>query len=237
MKGNNESPTSESQDSTGSSKKNTSSGGGGWTTNDSVLSAVASATLASLIQMMVRTAIMAIVSTLVSRYTILLFLAAVLLLIILVRVHQNKGGKKEFAILISIFSGIFLMYYGRNHDYYWIFWFGETLTMSIFICNSFLLTTTRAIAGASIGSAIVAFFLHGKLWRYVMVEVFFGVLLILAALVFPILEMILEEIIRDKMSKVGEKIRAHSLRIEEEMKRLGVLSSSSPHVVEKQSSI
>ena len=278
MKGNNESPTSEPQDSTGSSKKDTSSGGGGGTTNDSVLSAVASATLASLIQMMVRTAIMAIVSTLVSRYTILLFLAAVLLLIILVRVHQNKGGKKEFAILISIFSGIFLMYYGRNHDYYWIFWFGqfflfrskifphflyllkinsppffvvsyrslhsnygcfqgETLTMSIFICNSFLLTTTRAIAGASIGSAIVAFFLHGKLWRYVMVEVFFGVLLILAALVFPILEMILEEIIRDKMSKVGEKIRAHSLRIEEEMKRLGVLSSSSPHVVEKQSSI
>jgi hypothetical protein len=277
MKGNNDSSTSEPQDNTGSSKKNTSSGGGGGTTNDSVLSAVASATLASLIQMMVRTAIMAIVSTLVSRYTILLFLAALLLLIISVRVHQNKGGKKEFAIVISIFSGIFLMYYGRNHEYYWIFWFGqfflfrskniplfipsenqftpffvvsyrslhsnyvcfqgETLTMSIFICNSFLLTTTRAIAGASFGSAIVAFFLHGKLWRYVMVEVFFGVLLILAALVFPILEMILEEIIRDKMSKVGEKIRAHSLRIEEEMKRLGVLSSSSPHVVEKQSSI
>ncbi len=110
--------------------------------------------------------------------------------------------------------------------------------MSIFICNSFFLTTPRAIAGASIGSAIIAFFLHGRVWRYVMAELFFGMLLILAALVFPILEMILEEIIRDKMSKVGEKIRAHSLRIEEEMKRLGVWShSSSPPVVGKQTSI
>lgn len=120
MKGNNDSSTSEPQE----SKKNTSAGGGGGTPNDTVLSAVASATLASLIQMMVRTAIMAIVSTVVSRYMILLCLTALLLLIILVRVHQNKGGKKEFAVLLSIFIGIFLMYYGRNHDYNWIFWFG-----------------------------------------------------------------------------------------------------------------
>ena len=55
---------------------------------------------------------------------------------------------------------------------------------------------------------------------------FFGMMAILTAMGFPLLDMILEEIIPEKMSKVGEPIWAHSLQIDEEMKRLGVLLSS-----------
>ena len=40
---------------------------------------------------------------------------------------------------------------------------------------------------------------------------FFGMLAILTAVGFPLLDMILEEIILEKMSKVGKRIWAHSL--------------------------
>jgi len=97
--------------------------------------------------------------------------------------------------------------------------------MTIFVINSFALKSLVLIGGSSIFSAIACSLLQGRLWRYSIVIISFGVLTILTAVVFPILDMILEEIIRDKMTRVGERIRAHSHRIDEEMKRLGVLSA------------
>lgn len=94
-------------------------------TNDTVLSAFASATLTSLLQMMVRTAMMAAVSTFISRYKVMLIIAAVLLILITIRVRQNGGGKREFAVLSATFAAICLMHSGRNRESYWIFWFGE----------------------------------------------------------------------------------------------------------------
>jgi len=96
----------------------------GTPTSDSVLSAIASATLAGLLQMMVRTAMMAAVSTFVSRYSIALILVAIMLIFISIRVRQSGGGKKEFSILGATFFGIYLMYYGRLGQSFWTFWIG-----------------------------------------------------------------------------------------------------------------
>lgn len=56
--------------------------------------------------------------------------------------------------------------------------------------------------------------LRGNAWKYatlVGLELFVAVV---AALAFPIMEMILEQILNEKMRKVGEKVRAHSERLE-----------------------
>lgn len=41
----------------------------------------------------------------------------------------------------------------------------------------------------------------------------------LVVLAFPIMEMILESIVEEKMRKVGEKIRAHDVRMKEILRR------------------
>ena len=66
----------------------------------------------------------------------------------------------------------------------------------------------------------VALILKGRFWRYAIVVGFETILAILTVLIFPIMEMLLEEIINEKLKRVGEKVRAHTKRLEMEMKKM-----------------
>lgn len=74
---------------------------------------------------------------------------------------------------------------------------------------------------SSILSSIVAFmatlltlWLRGNVWKYLTLVGLEAFVAIVAALAFPIMEMILEQILNEKMRKVGEKVRAHSQRLD-----------------------
>jgi hypothetical protein len=97
----------------------------------------------------------------------------------------------------------------------WTFWFGEALVMFLFVSNSFD-RQGRALAVAfAVVSLLFTLWLRGRFWRYAFVLTIEGVVAMVCVLIFPIMEMILESIVEEKMRKVGEKIRAHDRKMRE----------------------
>jgi hypothetical protein len=104
-------------------------------------------------------------------------------------------------------------------EWSWTFWLGETIVMTSFLCNSFEKQTRGLIAGFAVLSLLLSLWLRGKFWRYstlLGLEAFVAMLIVI---VFPIMEMILESIVEEKMRKVGEKIRAHDRRMKELLRK------------------
>ena len=74
--------------------------------------------------------------------------------------------------------------------------------------------TVPIIAAVGVFSALAALWFRGKFWNYAIViglELFLAVFI---ALAFPIMEMVLEAILNDKLKKVGDKVRAHHAQME-----------------------
>lgn len=224
---------------------------------ETVMSHLASATLAGVLQMVVRTGLMGIVSVLLSRYTILTILTIGMLFFLSTRIYSalkvaakdkpvtlNLITLKDVFVPLMIAFGVFCMYRGRRivmvnddtannqivgdsttttssseakgmYSWTWTFWFGEALVMTLFLANSFEKRSPALLALFTTISAIFTLWLRGQFWRYATLLGFQGVLALLVVLAFPIMEMILEQIVEEKMKKVGEKIRAHDARLRE----------------------
>ena len=61
---------------------------------------------------------------------------------------------------------------------------------------------------------VLTLWLRGNPWKYATVVALEVLLAVVAALAFPVMEMILEQILNDKLRRVGDKVRAHSERLE-----------------------
>lgn len=183
---------------------------------------------------------MAFVSLFLTKYK---YITIVAVLFLLYTSFQINKARQSGSLPIGIFdvfapmlisSGLILMYYGRNPppadgkstDNYsfwsWTFWCGEGLVMAMFAINSLtgkenstLKASTPVAIGFYILSMIICLWLRGKTWRYVSVLVIEMGLALLAVLVFPIMEMILEEIMNEKLRKVGDKVRQYAKTTEE----------------------
>lgn len=233
---------------------------------ETVMSHLASATLAGVLQMVVRTALMGVVSVLLSRYTILTVLTIGMLIFLSTRIYSalstaakgnnvklNLSSLKDVCVPLMIAGGVYCMFRGRRfvkidtennggvdnqvmgdsstttsqettlyHSWTWTFWLGETLVMTLFIANSFEKRSPALLALFTTISGIFAVWLRGQFWRYATLLGFQGVLALLVVLAFPIMEMILEQIVEEKMKKVGEKIRAHDARLRELQRKRNV---------------
>lgn len=62
--------------------------------------------------------------------------------------------------------------------------------------------------------SILTLWLRGDLWKYLTLTALEVILAIMIALLFPIMEMLLEAILNEKLRKVGEKVRAQNARME-----------------------
>ncbi|KAL7444720.1 hypothetical protein ACHAXM_010928 [Skeletonema potamos] len=265
---------------------------------ETVMSHLASLTLASVLQMVVRTILMGIVSIILSRYTILTMITIAMLIFLSTRIYSawknthtaddeaRKKQKmmmmisscwKDVCVPLMIAVGVFCMFRGRRilmvndtstpssgggggidqvvmgdtsttttqddtkqhattiemyYSWTWTFWFGETLVMTLFLANSFENTSTNntrtpALLGLFTSiSAIFTLWLRGQFWRYATLIGFQGVIALLVVLAFPIMEMILEQIVEEKMKKVGEKIRAHDARLRELQRKRDAAASA-----------
>lgn len=63
-------------------------------------------------------------------------------------------------------------------------------------------------------SSIAALWFRGKFWNYVIVLAFEGLLILVVVMAFPVIEMLLETILNEKLRKVGDKVRAHQKQLE-----------------------
>ncbi|KAL9184040.1 hypothetical protein ACHAXT_002126 [Thalassiosira profunda] len=224
---------------------------------ETVMGHLASATLAAVLQVVVRTALMGVVSTLISRYTILTFLAVGLLAFLSTKMYAAVKAQlgpdvkvtlpmmKDVLSPLVIALGILCMYRGRRFvvaaagdaasgvagdstaqsegetylDWSWTFHFGEVMVMTCFIANSFEKRSVPLTVVYAVVSFLLSLFLGGRFWRYLTMLGFEGVIALLVVLAFPIMEMILESIVEEKMRKVGEKIRKHDERTRELLRR------------------
>jgi hypothetical protein len=61
---------------------------------------------------------------------------------------------------------------------------------------------------------ILTLWLRGDLWKYLTLIILQICVAIVLALLFPIMEMLLEAILNEKLRKVGDKVRVHTKRME-----------------------
>lgn len=179
---------------------------------------------------------MAITSVFVVRYKYLALIGILFLLYTAFQIKRasssNPNIVTSFDILspILIASGIALMYIGRGVEEcnYWTktFWIGEALVMTMFCLNTLVSkesSTLRPNLALGIGIyiifAMIALMLRGKGWRYLSLLGIEMIFALAAVLIFPIMEMILEEIMNEKLRKIGERVRLYNKHMEESYKQ------------------
>ena len=212
-----------------------SDGSGSGSGPDSIMSHLASATIATIIQVAVRTAALGLASTLICRYKLLLVPACCFMSFVAYRVRQASqtvavGQVTTFQMVapLIIVAGLILMHVGRKSSsdpdvepllWSWTFWSGEAAVMTMFVVNSIQplpagQNVAVLVGGIALASVAATLILRGKFWRYAAVVTFEAVLAFLAVLAFPVMEMILEEIMNEKLRKIGEQVRAHARRMD-----------------------
>ena len=155
---------------------------------------------------------MAAVSVIVVRYIWTLVPALGFLVFIAYRIHTVTPGSGDLLSPFMIAFGLIVMHLGG----FWLYLAGESLVIYMFTWNSLgpVAKTTPLYVGIGLFSFVSALWFRGKFWNYVIaigLELFLALFI---ALAFPIMEMVLEAILNDKLKKVGDKVRAHHAHLE-----------------------
>lgn len=136
-------------------------------------------------------------------------------------VYEKDGTPTRMTDVLSPLSiavGLIFMHAGRNEsiEWSWQFWLGETIVIVLFTLNS-VETIPRnvvGIGGISVLAGLIALWFRGKFWNYALVIGFEAFMAIFIALAFPVMELVLEAVLNEKLKKVGEKIRTHHRQME-----------------------
>lgn len=221
------------------------SGSGSGTKHDKsngVLSHIASATVATLLQLAVRTGMMAITSVIITRWKYTTIPAVLFLLYTSFQIFRAKSTSSANAIQtydilspILLAIGLIIMYTSKYNSqqqdgipFQWnkMFWMGETLIMTMFCINTLVSKEASSVRPSwGLGMALYVFFaivallIRGKGWRYMTILSMELGLALVAVMVFPIMEMIMEALVDEKMKKVGERVRLYAKVMEEHHRR------------------
>ena len=172
-------------------------------------------------------AMMALASTLVCRYKLLMIPVIPISFRVFFSVIATEAGWYEKLAPICISIGLFTMFLSESGDC--IFWCGESIVITCLLLNSMLPTQTGSpgiMMACLIASTLMACFLKGKFWRYAIILSIEAGLALIAVVAFPIMEMIFEEIMNEKLRKIGDKIRVQFKRIQELQSQNNNASSS-----------
>jgi hypothetical protein len=132
----------------------------------------------------------------------------------------------DIASPLLISFGLLIMYFGRSdsEEGPWTktFWMGEAMVMTIFCLNTIASreeSTLRPSLPLGMGLfvlfGLIALYIRGKGWRYLgCLSIELGCALI-AVIVFPMMEMVMETLMDEKLKKVGERVRLYSKVMEE----------------------
>lgn len=160
-------------------------------------------------------AMLAVVSLLVTRYIWTLVPGLMFLAFIAYKIHSVTSGTLEMTSPFIIGAGLILMYQTRDGPGWFLFWVGEALVTAVFTLNSLgIPKTTPVVVAVGIFSSVAALWFRGKFWNYAIIIGLEFFLAVFIALAFPIMEMVLEAILNDKLKKVGDKVRAHHANME-----------------------
>jgi hypothetical protein len=144
--------------------------------------------------------------------------------------HPEKVVPHAMSGPMAMALGMLCMYWGRRYttptspdespvaQWTWLFWIGESTVMGMFIFNSIggsLPGIGLPLYGAiAVFSIIMSLWIRGQFWTYFSILVFQLILLLIVVMAFPVMEMVLETILNEKLRKVGDKVRAHQKQLE-----------------------
>ena len=167
---------------------------------------------------------MAVVSLLVVRFQWLLYPALAFLGFVAFRIHNSvQNTPLDLLSPFLLGTGLILMYKSCQEESLsgFRYWVGESMVIGMFTYNSVSGTELPStiplqfiLVVIGIFSSIAALWFRGKFWNYAIVIGLELFLAIFIAMAFPIMEMILEAVLNEKLKKVGEKVRAHHQHLE-----------------------
>jgi hypothetical protein len=184
--------------------------------NDDVQYCYAFSNFSTLVSVM-----MGSVSVIIVRYRLTFYPALAFLAFVIFRIfHQQSrlpGGSLYDTVPPSLIAtGIMIMHSSSrsSNDQTWNkqFWIGEAIVIGIFLYNSLSILPLRnvmVLTSMVVFSLLAALFFRGNWWNYVVVIGLIVFLAIIVALGFPIMELVLEAILNEKLKKVGDKVRHH----------------------------
>lgn len=181
-------------------------------------------TLANLFRYSLCPVMMAAVSLLVVRYQWLLYPALAFLAFIAYKIHSSvQNSTLDLLSPFLLGTGLILMYKSSQEESLsgFRYWVGESMVIAMFTFNSISGTELPStvplqfvLVAIGIFSGIAALWFRGKFWNYAIVIGLEFFLAIFVAMAFPVMEMILEAVMNEKLKKVGEKVRAHHQHLE-----------------------
>jgi multisubunit Na+/H+ antiporter MnhG subunit len=164
---------------------------------------------------------MGAISVVVVRYRLTLFAALAFLAFVAFRIHSVATATGDYLSPFLIAAGLVVMHQSSQNEtlgwlYPCLYWLGESLVIAMFTYNSVntVQKPTLLYLVIALFSMLAALWFRGKFWNYILVlglELFMGIFI---AMAFPIMEMVLEAILNDKLKKVGDKVRAHHQHLE-----------------------
>jgi len=164
---------------------------------------------------------MAVVSVVVVRYIWTVIPALGFLCFIAFRIYSATTPSGSPALSLADFSspfvlgaGICIMYSAQGRWFYYLV--GESMVIGMFAYNSSgaLEPSKPLLIGICIFAFLAALWFRGKFWNYAIVIGLEAFIAIFIAVAFPIMEMMLEAVVNEKLKKVGEKVRSHHLLLE-----------------------
>lgn len=185
---------------------------------------------------LVVTVLLGLVSVLIVRYWFFCYPAYIFLLYTIYRMISVQQQSKTNASVVGPFSiydtvpttciaiGIFLMNRSvtttsstaAGTTWTTQYWIGEGLVIAMFIYNSFSgmpvvqsLKPMMVWSVIGIASALIALWFRGNVWNYCIVIVIIAIVALFVAMAFPMMELIVEAILSEKLRKVGDKVRHH----------------------------
>uniref|UniRef100_A0A7R9WYA4 J domain-containing protein n=1 Tax=Craspedostauros australis TaxID=1486917 RepID=A0A7R9WYA4_9STRA len=189
--------------------------------NQGIIHEIASLALTGVLQIGLRTVMMAVVSVVVVRYIWTVIPALGFLCFIAFRIYSATTPSGSPALSLADFSspfvlgaGICIMYSAQGRWFYYLV--GESMVIGMFAYNSSgaLEPSKPLLIGICIFAFLAALWFRGKFWNYAIVIGLEAFIAIFIAVAFPIMEMMLEAVVNEKLKKVGEKVRSHHLLLE-----------------------
>jgi len=126
----------------------------------------------------------------------------------------NTHGWVDLHSPLVLTTGVLLMHVYPDT---WKFAVGEGLVIFMFIANSLKPTHMGIYAACGVVALLAAWWLRGSFWRYLYTLLAEGALIVLTAVAFPLMEMVVEAVLAEKLRKVGDKVRAHYHLVQSEM--------------------
>jgi len=184
--------------------------------SNSAMAQIAAVVIATIVQILIRTATIAVTTVFIPNYIITTIIC---LMLIWTMWFLNRKELSSHLPVIFTTLGIICMYYGGKGS--WFFWIGETFMITFSAVTSLPpdFMSKPFIAIAAVVSSIFSLILKGRFWRYLLLLTFEGVILLVAIILMPVLEMVVDELVNAKLMRYGEKLRSHVKRLEREMER------------------